>query len=143
MSKPRYGWWSYAKYMIRQYPKRKSTYDALHDTCITAKIDGIPHAAGISNPTANAALKEMPPVQQREFEAVREAVKTTLKQRNGAERIKVIRLVFWEKTHQLVGAAQAVHFSESVIKDWHGEFIRLVAKNFGLLDENHTSEPKK
>ena len=26
MSKPRYGWWGYVKWMIRQYPARKGRY---------------------------------------------------------------------------------------------------------------------
>lgn len=57
MSNPRYDWWSYAKGMIRRYPSLVVREACLRETSITAKISGMPHGAGVSNPTETAALR--------------------------------------------------------------------------------------
>lgn len=81
------------------------------------------------------AVRELPSTQQREYEAVRRAVETTGRYRNGADRLKVVRLVLWERSRTLEGAAMAVPCSARHAKEWHGDFIRLVATYFGLMDE--------
>lgn len=70
----------------------------------------------------------------REFEAVRAAIEQTERMSNGANRLKVIELVFWKRTYTLPGAALQVPCSERVAQRWHADFIRAVARNFGLLD---------
>ena len=44
MSSPRYGWWGYAKAMIRAYPQLHREYEELHTQKITASISGMPVA---------------------------------------------------------------------------------------------------
>ncbi len=135
MSKPRYDWWPYIKGMIRRYPALAAEYEELKQTKITTQFSGMPHGAGISDPTAAAALRQMSTVNQIEYSAVHNAIETTKTYRDGEARIKVIKLVYWDRTHRLVGAAMEVHSSEPTVIRWHGEFIRLVAQNFGLLEE--------
>lgn len=134
MSSPRYDWWSYVKGMIRRYPNLKQQYDALHETRITAPITGMPRGNNVSNPTANAALRELSPVNQKEFEAVHKAVETTRGYKDGVDRLKVIRLVLWDRSHTVEGAALQVPCSDITAKRWHRDFIRLTAKYYGLLD---------
>jgi predicted DNA-binding protein (UPF0251 family) len=81
----------------------------------------------------NAALRELPEINRREMEAVRQAIAETLTLDTGQERIQVIRCVFWDKTHTLEGAAMKLHRCKRTVAQWHGEFIRCVAKYFGLL----------
>lgn len=73
-------------------------------------------------------------VAQREKEAVRSAVEATELLENGADRLMLIDLVFWKRTHTLEGAAMQVHVSLRTAQEYHRQFIRLVAKNIGLLD---------
>lgn len=134
MSNPRYDWWPYVKGMIRRYPDLKRQYDALHETGTTAPLTGMPRRGSVSNPTADAALRELPPIHQKEYEAVRKAVEATRQRKDGTDRLKVIQLVLWDKSHTLVGAAMKVPCSERTAQEWHREFIRLVAQNFGLLE---------
>lgn len=134
MSNPRYDWWPYVKGMIRRYPDLKRQYDALHETGTTAPLTGMPRGNSVSNPTADAALRELPPIHQKEYEAVRKAVEATRQRKDGTDRLKVIQLVLWDKSHTLVGAAMKVPCSERTAQEWHREFIRLVAQNFGLLE---------
>ena len=104
MSKPRYGWWGYVKWMIRQYPARKDQH-----------IQG-------------NALKER--------QAVQQAIDETAQMENGEERLQVIALVFFRKTHTLEGAAMMIPCSYVTARRWHNDFIKKVARNYGLTDES-------
>ena len=135
MSKPRYDWWTYVKGMIRRYPALHTQYLALHEPTITAQLTGMPGGGAVSNPTATAALRELSPINQKEHDAVRKAIAKTRQCKDGQDRLTIIRLVFWEKSHTLSGAAVEVPCSLPTAWRWHGEFIRLVANNFGLMDD--------
>ena len=82
---------------------------------------------------ADAALRELPEINRREMEAVRQAIAETQAMDTGEERLTLIRLVFWDRTHTLEGAATKLHISYVTARRWHGEFIRLVGKIFGFL----------
>lgn len=95
VSNPRYGWWSYAKWMIRSY-----------------KGGGL--------------------MTKDELAAVKDAIEETEQLIDGSERIRLIDLVLWKRTHTLQGAAMAVHVSERTAQEWHRQFIRLVGQKRGL-----------
>ena len=135
MSKPRYGWWGYVKDMIRRYPRLCEEYDDLHSQSLTADYSGMPHGSGGENRTIeNLAIRELPHNEQREYEAVRAAVAKTRALSNGGDRLKIIDLVFWKRSHTLEGAAASVPVSYRQAQRYHAEFILLVAKKYGFLD---------
>lgn len=134
MSKPRYDWWSYVKGMIRRYPVLAAEVADMKQTIVTAQISDMPHSTGTSDPTANAAMRQLSPINQREYDAVSSAIEYTRLLPDGVQRLKVIGLVLWGKSHTLAGAAIEVNVSEATVWRWHGEFIRLVASYFGLMD---------
>ncbi len=70
----------------------------------------------------------------REKEAVKLSVEQTEAMENGETRLSIIDMVFWKQTHTLAGAAMAIPCSERTARRWHTEFIKTVAKNYGLLD---------
>ena len=134
MSKPRYDWWSYVKGMIRRYPDLCLKEKALRETTLSPNLSGQPSGKGKpSDQTAEAALRELPEINRRELEAVRKAIEETEKLDTGEERLRMIRLVFLDKTHTLEGAAQDLHRCKRTVVQWHGDFIRCVAESFGLL----------
>ena len=96
MSKPRYGWWPYAKWMIRSYK-----------------------GGGLMTKDERAAVEA--------------AVKETEQLADGGERLRLIDLVLWKRTHTLQGAARACYVSERTAQEWHRQFIRLVGQKRGLL----------
>lgn len=53
---------------------------------------------------------------------------------NGRDRLPIIKLVLWDRSHTLEGAALMMPCSWRSAAQWHGEFIKLVAKNYGLMD---------
>lgn len=72
-----------------------------------------------------------------ERSAVRAAIEQTERTSNGANRLKVIDMVFWKQTHTLEGAALQIPCHYETARHWHTDFIKAVAQNFecnGLLD---------
>ena len=136
MSKPRYDWWPYVKGMIRRYPELCARESELHSTSVSPDLSGMPKGrGGTSDPTSNAALRQLPENNRREMEAVRSAIRETCAMPGGEKRMELVRLVFWSRTHTVWGAAAVIGISERTAQAWHGDFIRLVAKRFGLLAE--------
>lgn len=134
MSKPRYGWWSYAKHMVRSYPALKCEYDALHRQRITANITGLPRTGNYSRSAENVVLRQLPRARQRELDAVEMAITKTKLMPSGADRLKVIDLVLWKGTHNIGGAAMQCNISETTAVRYHTDFIRLVGFCYGLED---------
>lgn len=77
---------------------------------------------------------ELSGVELREHEAVKKAVDETMKTDGGANRLKVINMVHWDRTRTLGGAALAVSCSDRTAAYWQREFFELVARNCNLLD---------
>lgn len=107
MSKPREIWWSYAKAMIRQYPK-------------------------INQNTANK--QQLQPVKQKEYDAVKKAIEITNRKTNGANRMELVRLVLWCDGCTVDQAAARLYLSESTARRYHRDFVRLVGQCYGLTE---------
>lgn len=136
MSKPRYDWWPYVKGMIRRYPELKEEFEELHRQRITQQLSGMSGGGGIGRMIEECAVRELSGVRQREFEAVRKAVRLTAAlSGSGETRLRIIDLVFWKRSHTLEGAALEVHCSYRTARRYHTDFIMTVAKYYGLLDE--------
>ena len=133
MSNMRYDWWSYVKGMIRRYPDLKRRYAELRKVSLSAPVTGMPRGGRISKPTEDVALRELSPTNQREYDAVRRALLTTERSKNGADRILLVQMVFWNG-YTISQAASKLHYGERTAREWHRVFIRLVAKFYGLLD---------
>lgn len=128
--------------MIRAYPARKKEYEQLHEPSVTANMSGMPGGGGVSRGTEDIAIRELPNAQQREYEAVRRAIEATKLLPNGEQRLRIIELVYWKRIRTTVeGAAMRVGYSEDRGKQLHGDFVRLVGKMYGLMD-NDCNEKK-
>ena len=134
MSQPRYDWWGYVKGMIRRCPLLCATQKELHEVSLSSCLSIASHVNGNhSDPTSNAALRELPAINLREMDAVQHAIADTRTLKNSKERMQMIRMVFWEKSYTVSGAATKLGYSERIVVQWHGDFIRLTAHHFGLL----------
>lgn len=73
-----------------------------------------------------------------ERRAVEEAVRMTERMAGGRDRLKVIELVYFNKTHKLAGAALQIPCSYQTARNWQQDFIREVARNIrcdGLIKD--------
>ncbi len=136
MSKPKEIWWPYAKAVIRQYPQLRVEHNALYVQSVTADNSGMPRSGNASRTTeviADRVIKGLPRQKQREFDAVRLAIQQTERHPTGKERMRLVRLVFWE-SRRVDDAALAIPCSSPTARRWHAEFIRLVAQNLDLTE---------
>lgn len=143
MSKPRYKWWGYIKSVIRAYPDLKKEYEAIHEQSITANVSGMPGAGEVSRGTEDIALRELPRPKQREYDAVRNAASATASMKTGKDRLNIIDLVFWKKSHTLAGAAMQANISYDTAIGYHGDFIMLVAYFKELVTYDELTLPQK
>ena len=134
MSKPRYQWWGYIKNVIRAYPGLKKEYDSLHEQSVTANTFGMPGGCEVSRGTENIALRELPKSKQAEYDAIRKAISVTELMRTGADRLKLVDLVFWKQSHTLRGAAMVVNVSYETAVEYHRDFIMVAAYFRELVD---------
>ena len=135
MSKPRYHWWGYIKWVIRDYPAKYKELRNMKFQSITPNYNGMPGGSEPQRGAENIALCLFTGQKQREFEAVEKAIDITKTFTDGMERINLVDRVFWGQTHTLQGAALAGHISYETAVNWHRDFIKLVAANIGLLDK--------
>lgn len=138
MSRPRWPWWGYVKEIIRRYPALAAQLRDMQAPGITVQYGGTGGGSGVSRQTERLALTELPPSTQREYQAVADAL-AELEDR--PERVELIRLIYWRRTHTIYGAARKLHISERTAKRWHRDFIYLVAEKLDLY-KNGPSEPK-
>lgn len=127
MSRPRYNWWQYVKNVIRAYPELKREYDALHEQAVTVNASGMPGGGGAGRGVESVALRELPKPKQREYEAVRNTIAITERMKTGRDRIRMIDMVFWKKSHTLTGAAMTLNLSYETAVEYHRDFIMLTA----------------
>lgn len=142
MSKPRDRWWGYVRAVIRAYPGLRDRVKELQRTPITPRYGVSGGAGGPSDPTATAALRQLPKQEQREYDAVDAAVRETLRLPDGRTRLTIIELVFWRQSHTLAGAAMAVHMSYMSARRRQEAFIRLVAHNLGFIEKVNPQSQK-
>lgn len=134
MSKPREPWWGYVKNVFRAYPDYRRELARLRSSvAITTKYNATGGGGGISTPTEDLAMRELPRKEQLRLEAVERAIAETKRMPNGKWRVCIIERVYFRKSHTLQGAADYCHVSYGAAKEWHGDFIRLVAEHLGLV----------
>lgn len=132
MSRPRDPWWPYIKNVLRAYPAMQRELKARQMQSVTVHYNSTGGSSGPGRSTEQAALRELDPARQREYEAVHRAIRKTGYLPDGKLRNDLIRLVYFRKRYNLSGAAWACHVSERTAQRWHGEFIRLVAAYLDL-----------
>lgn len=145
MSKPRYKWWGYIKWVIRDYPRLKREYENLHEQSVTAKYSGMPTGGGSYRGTEETALLELKHPEQKDYEAVKKTIEITKLMATGKERIKLIELAYWNRWQKLTlaGIAKKLNISETTAQRYNKEFIYLVAWKHGRITEEEYLERTK
>ena len=78
MSKPRELWWGYVKNVLRAYPDYKRELARLRSSAvITPRYNANGGGSGISMPTEELAMKELPRKEQLRLEAVEKTMAET------------------------------------------------------------------
>jgi hypothetical protein len=135
VGKTRYIWWGYVKAMIRRYPELKALHDEIMQQSVTSGGGEMRGGNSPGRPVEQTAMRTMGEPEQREYDAVLSAITETKMKPDGHERIKMIDLVFWRRSHTLQGAAIKCNVSGRTARRWHTEFIKATAQYYGLLQK--------
>lgn len=92
------------------------------------------HVKAIIRAYSGQIGKDLSRVETMNYEAVKAAIEATQRMDNGEARMKVIRLVHFDRTHTVEGAALTVPCSERTAANWQRKFFEMVARNRHFLD---------
>lgn len=144
MSKPRYRWWGYVRRVIGAYPELLAELEDRKRPSATASYGvGGGGRGGTSDPTGRSATRQLGAQEQKELEAVEAAIAHTRRLPSGRERLRIIELVCWRRTHTIEGAARLIPCGAATAKRYHVDFVYCVAGYMGLITRDDTAEPKK
>lgn len=118
MSKPRYNWWPFALGMIRDFKEM----DAKHKS---TPLEEIPEGLN------RAAI--MWRQEERELDAVRQALEQQEKMSNPELRKSIVNHTLISRTYNIDGAALRLNSSPEMVKRYRWQFIMLVGTAFGFL----------
>ena len=122
------GWRADAYGAIRRYPQHQSDAKQLKAVSITASASGGRSGTSVSRTTENAALRELPRDEQRELDAVREAIATTKRYPNGRYRVHLIEQMYWrgQANMTMLRASCEIPIALVTARTWHNDFVKLV-----------------
>lgn len=135
MSKPHYDWWSYVKKMIGKYPTLCEQHAAAAVAVgrVTPSYSGMPGGGNLAHRTTeDAAIAQMSKTSERAYEGIKLAIAQTDRMRDGGDRIALIRMMYWSRSHTINGAADMLHISTSTARRWHRAFVQLCGFNMGF-----------
>ena len=129
MGKGKKLWWSYIRNVIRMYPNYQEKLKDLKSTKITptySKGGGIGKSC---RKTELVALRTLEPDEQIYFDVVDRAIRRTLRMPDGDLRVKLIRLAYMQRRHNLkiYEAADKCFVSYSTALRWNKDFVYMVA----------------
>lgn len=120
-------WRAKARAAVRRYPELVKAEADLRSPSLTPNYNGMPSGSEATRKTEILALRELPPYDRRDLEAVRTALRVLERQNKNADlRYQLIDIVYWRRTHSVEGAAMRIHVSQDTAREWDQEFIKLV-----------------
>ena len=123
----------YVLNVVRMYPSLVEQLKEKRSAAMSRTAAGGAGGASLpGKPTERAALVTLGEQEQRWLEAVSWAVQTTREMPNGTERLRLIDLLFWRRTHTMQGAALKLHISYRTARRRRREFLRLVEEKLNL-----------
>jgi hypothetical protein len=133
MSKYKYWWRPNVDRALREYPALRRRKDELQSAALTPNYNPMPSGNGTSRTTENLAAATLPEQEEKWLTAIERAISTVSLWRDGKLTIQLIRMIYFSRSHTVIGAAEAVHVSESTAKRAIGQFCALVGKNMGFV----------
>ena len=134
MRRPRPPWEGYIKRVIRQYPERAADLGDLHAPGLTARYGAAPGGGGSGRTTEAVAIRQLPPAEQANYDAVRRALELTAALPDGKLRLRMVRMVYWDGRYNLTAAALRLNVSLRTAQRWNAKLLYQVAFNRGLID---------
>lgn len=106
-------------------------------SCI-ANYSGGGRGTDVQRSTENVALVTFHGTKAREFDAVEKALEETGRLDNGDLRLKMVNLVYFARAVDKLddlSTSKIIPYECRTVRQWHGDFVRCVAKHMGLMDD--------
>ena len=120
-------WRTEARAALRQYPRCKRKQAETSEMRITPNYGGVAVQHSASRTTENVALRST--LTERE-ENIINAVEFMLNMQrryyNADARLRMLKLVYWSRTHTMQGAAMEVGYNINTVKSWNTEMLTAV-----------------
>lgn len=65
--------------------------------------------------------------------AIEKALREQKELKHGEERLKAFKMIYFDKSHNIDGAAQRLYFSRKTVENWCRSFIKMVMKYSGFV----------
>lgn len=118
---------SEARAALKRYPRLKRKQSDTGEMQIIPAYGGIPGGGTATRTTENVALAvNLTPQEENIISAVEFMMRMQSAYPNAEERFKMIKLVYFQGTHTLVGAADQCHYSLDTVKRWNLEILTAV-----------------
>lgn len=144
---PKYWWMETVRRAIINYPALKAKKDELQSMATTPAVQSVTveggktvtvyptgGSGGNSRKTETAALRELPPMEERALNAVSIALEAMSLLPDGRHRLALIRAYWWKMSHRNMDLAAAyVNVSERTARRWNNAFVWTVAMEMGFV----------
>ena len=142
----KYWWMETVRRAIINYPHLKEKKDELQSMATTPAVKSVTveggktvtvyptgGGGGNSRKTEVYALRELPPMEERALNAVRNSLDAISLLPDGKHRLALIRAYWWKMDHRsLDRAAVYVNISERTARRWNNAFVWTVAMEMGF-----------
>lgn len=120
-------WRAEARAALIAYPELKAELAERQQMKITAEYSLAPRGgAGTTRAVERAAMRQLPKEKQLKLEAVAHGLAMQEHLSAAQKRRRMVELVYWRRTHTLLGAAVEVGVSEETAKRWNADLLLLV-----------------
>lgn len=119
-------WRAQARQAAYDYPGLRTALRDLQSMSITPSLSGMPGGGGEHRSTEDAALRQLPPDDQRRFDAVSQALSISEHLTSGLSRVRMIELVYFRRSHTVEGAAMQIPCSVQTAWTWNNDFLLLI-----------------
>ena len=147
MSSSKHWWMESVRRAIINYPVLKAKKDELQTMATTPAVKSVTveggktvtvyptgGGGGNSRKTETVALRELPPMEEKALNAVRNALEATELLPDGKHRTALIKAYWWKMEHRnLDWSAAYVNVSERTARRWNNAFVWTVAMEMGFV----------
>lgn len=126
MSRRSSTWRQAARQAAYDYPGLRAQLRDLQSMSVTPSLSGMPMGGGEHRSTEDAALRQLPPEDQRRLDAVAQALAISEHLTSGLSRVKLIELVYFRRSHTVEGAALQIPCSVQTAWTWNNDFLLLI-----------------
>lgn len=130
-TKNKHWWRPNVERALKAYPSLKDRKLAMQSPALTPNYNPMPGGSEPSRTTENLGIRQLSEQEESWLQAIDRAKDDMKQVSDGAEILALVKMVFFNQTHTVTGAAMERHVSLSTAQRRIGRFIDKVAEHKG------------